>query len=78
MIDGWGLSRWNGPNINVTELHWWSVNRQQAITWANVDPDLCRHMASLGHNELMNTTATECYHDICDKLGPLEYNNHFV
>ena len=26
--------------------------RQQAITWANVDPDLCRHMASLGLNEL--------------------------
>ena len=26
--------------------------RQQAITWANVDPDLCRHMASQGHNEL--------------------------
>ena len=26
--------------------------RQQAITWANVDPDPCRHMASLGHNEL--------------------------
>ena len=25
---------------------------QQAITWANVDPDLCRHMASLGQNEL--------------------------
>ena len=25
---------------------------QQAITWANVDPDLCRHMASLGPNEL--------------------------
>ena len=22
-----------------------------AITWANVDPDLCRHMASLIHNE---------------------------
>ena len=22
------------------------------ITWANVEPDLCRHMASLGHNEL--------------------------
>ena len=22
------------------------------ITWVNVDPDLCRHMASLGHNEL--------------------------
>ena len=26
--------------------------RQQAITWASVDLDLCRHMASLGHNEL--------------------------
>ena len=25
---------------------------RQAITWANVDPVLCRHMASLGHNEL--------------------------
>ena len=24
----------------------------QAITWANVDPDLCRKMASLGLNEL--------------------------
>ena len=26
--------------------------QQQAITWANVDPDLSGHMASLGHNEL--------------------------
>ena len=26
--------------------------RQQAITWTNVDPDLCRYMASLGDNEL--------------------------
>ena len=25
---------------------------QQAITWANVDLDLCRHIPSLGHNEL--------------------------
>ena len=23
-----------------------------AITWANVDPDLCGHMVSLGHTEL--------------------------
>ena len=29
----------------------WAV-RQQAITWANNDPDLCRHVVSLGHNEL--------------------------
>ena len=26
--------------------------RQQAITWSNVDSILCRHMASLGYNEL--------------------------
>ena len=33
--------------------HWFiGAVRQQAITWANVDPDLCRHMVSLGHNEL--------------------------
>ena len=31
---------------------WLGVDRQQAITWANVDLDPCRHMASLGHSEL--------------------------
>ena len=31
---------------------WLGAVRQQAITWASVDLDLCRHMASLGHNEL--------------------------
>ena len=31
---------------------WLGAVSQQAITWANVDQDLCRHMASLGHNEL--------------------------
>ena len=30
--------------------------RQQAITWAYVDPDLCRQMALLGHNELIPYT----------------------
>ena len=33
--------------------------RQQAITWANVDPNLCCHMASLGNNELK---AYFCHH----------------
>ena len=41
----------------VFSQHWltlWLSNvRHQAITWANVDPDLCRHMASLSHNELI-------------------------
>ena len=31
---------------------WLGAVRQQAITWANVDPDLCCHLASPGHNEL--------------------------
>ena len=31
---------------------WLGAVRQQAITWANVDPDLYRHMAWLGHHEL--------------------------
>ena len=26
--------------------------RHETITWANVDPDLCCNMESLGHNEL--------------------------
>ena len=26
--------------------------KQQAITWGIVDPDLCHHLVSLGHNEL--------------------------
>ena len=28
--------------------------KQQAITWANVDLDLCRHVASLGLNKLIH------------------------
>ena len=27
---------------------------QQAISWTNVDLDSCRHMTSLGQNELLN------------------------
>ena len=34
---------------------WWlGAIRHHAITWANVDPDLCCHMASLDHNELVH------------------------
>ena len=51
--------------MNVTGLRWWSVNIGSGyglvpsgnkplpnVTGANVDPDLSRHMALLGHNEL--------------------------
>ena len=45
-------------NDNDTGPYWWQGNiasdnavGQQAITWANIGPDLCHHLASLGHNE---------------------------
>ena len=37
--------------------------RQQAITWANGDPDLCRHMASLGHNVLNSVLPSDAIWD---------------
>ena len=40
---------------------WLGAVRQQAITWASVNPDLCRHMASPGHSE-----PTQC--------NPFEYD----
>ena len=53
--------------MNVTGLYLWSVNissgnglsaiRQQAIIWANVDPDFCRHVVSLDQNELIGVIA---------------------
>ena len=34
-------------------FRWWlDAVKQQAITWANVGPDLCHHKASFRHNEL--------------------------
>ena len=30
--------------------HFYEV--KEPITWTNYDPDLCRHMAPLGHNRL--------------------------
>ena len=34
---------------------WLGAIRHQAITWTDVDIDICRHMASLGHNESIYT-----------------------
>ena len=40
----------------ISSYHWFrswiGAVRQQAITWANVDPDLCHHMATLDHKKL--------------------------
>ena len=61
-IDLWlRLLLWNCPNMNVTGLHWWSINIVQVMAWChqatshyltNVDPYLCHHMVSLGQNEI--------------------------
>ena len=37
-----------------TFRQWLGAVRQQAITWASVDLDLCHHIASLGRNELIH------------------------
>ena len=45
----------------------WCHQANKAITWANVDPDLCGHMASLGHNEF----STELIEDEDQLQGPI-------
>ena len=55
--------------MNVTGLHWWSVN----IGSGNVDPDRCRHMASLGHNESSDIEIIL----IVPTSSNLDDNNHF-
>ena len=56
MIDGSGISdecHWTLLRISQHWFRkWLGAVRQQAITWASVDPDLCHHMGSLGPNEL--------------------------
>ena len=47
--------------IGLDYPHRWEVNmhgviRQQAITWVNVDPDICYYMAKIGHNKLNKLT----------------------
>ena len=54
---GWGISyeialKWMPLDLTDDKSTLVQV-RQQAITWANVDPDLCCQMASLGLIELM-------------------------
>ena len=50
----WDECHWILPMISQHWFRQWlAVIRQQAIIWANVDPDLCCHMTSLGHNGLI-------------------------
>ena len=47
----WGCAPAPLTKLNLID---WLIGavRQQVITWANVDPDLCHHMVSLCRNEL--------------------------
>ena len=40
---------------------WLGAVRPQTIAWANVAPDLCHHMAWLGHNELKSRFRRDCH-----------------
>ena len=56
---------------------WLGSMRQQAITWANVDQDPCRHMASLDPNELMRDCSC-CFqifdvHEYPENIDELTY-----
>ena len=58
VTDGWGISCEIAHGRTLLDLtddksalvQVKASARQQAITWAKVDPDLCRHMTSLGRN----------------------------
>ena len=49
-------------NLHHFFKQWLGAARKQTITWVNVVPDLRRHVASLGHNEL--TTLLRLEHSI--------------
>ena len=40
----------------------------QVMAWANVDPDICRHMVSLGHNELSPIHVPQCPSSPCHQV----------
>ena len=68
---------------NVTEHLWSQVNIapgwcRQPITSTSVDPNLCRHMASVGHSELTCTRfcyALFCYGHIDVEISSQECGN---
>ena len=64
---------------------WWlGAIRKQAITWANVDPDLCHHFSSPGHKEITirNLWFSFCViviQESCDKWSvSYPYHEQFV
>ena len=45
----------NWLQVNICSGNGFGAIRHQAITWTNVDADLCCHVVSLAHNELIYT-----------------------
>ena len=43
-------SNLTNKKANIGSGNAFDTVRQQAITWTNAEPDLCQHIASLGHN----------------------------
>ena len=42
-------------HVNASTPHWWLINiGSEVVTWTNVDQGPWRHMASLGHNDLIH------------------------
>ena len=64
---------------DITDEDWVNIGsgnalgavRQQAITWVNIVPGQCQHMASLGHNDL--TLKSILWANILAKPSKAEY-----
>ena len=77
VIDGWGISceialRWLSLDLTddkstLVQVMAWCCQATQAITWTNVDPDLCHHMMSPGHNEF-NKVAGSVLYELLDLM----------
>ena len=55
--------------------YWLCAVRQQVINWANVEPDLCRHMASLAHNEVTHLYLEQTGGDSADNTFRRIFSN---
>ena len=61
MIMPWDECQGTSPMISQQWFRQWlGAVRHQAIAWANVDIVPCRHMASPGHNELIESNWRLC------------------
>ena len=60
----WNCSHLNSRDLfcdksTLIQVMGFGVVREEVINWSIVDPDLCRYMASLGHNVIIKETPTK-------------------